>query len=623
MALTKIPASLLDTSSGINGLIYPTSDGTSGQFLKTDGSGNLTFATVTTYTDSDVETYLDGGSSTPTFASATVSGTLTVTGDLDITGDINSYNVTDLDVTDKTITLGAGQTEANSGGSGIIIDGSSASILWDETNDKFDLSHGLHIGDSNAVGDATTPALQIGGTNTYRLGLYTNSEGGIIENKNGDDGLQFRVKTAGEAMRIDASGKVGIGETSPETSLHIKNAGNSFLTLERSGTTGGTGKFGINMEGGSSQQTTMAYDDGGKLVIGRSSDPATMAGFSNDFILDSSGDVLIGQTSQTGYAFAQKLVVGDGDNNDGITIQSGSTHQGNLAFNHSDGTTAHGRISYQHQTNYMQFFTDNTERMRIDSSGNVGIGETSPAKLGLTGSSAGKVLHLGGDDCQLRLANSILHHDNSGNTTLHLRNNYGATSNYAQTKIESGFTTFHTGTAFTERMRILADGGICMNVPGRNNGAPEVLNIYGSGSGGGYGINIKCIGSGGGTMLRFNTAGNIVGQIYTSSNATTYATSSDRRLKDITGTARGLEVINALNPVAYNWKVDGSADEGLIAQEVESIVPNATHVSKADDDSNGMYSMDYSKLVVHLIAGMKEQQTIIDDLKSRIETLEG
>ena len=110
MALTKIPASLLDTSSGINGLIYPTSDGTSGQFLKTDGSGNLTFATVTTYTDSDVETYLDGGSSTPTFASATVSGTLTVTGDLDITGDINSYNVTDLDVTDKTITLGAGQT---------------------------------------------------------------------------------------------------------------------------------------------------------------------------------------------------------------------------------------------------------------------------------------------------------------------------------------------------------------------------------------------------------------------------------------------------------------------------------------------------------------------------------
>jgi hypothetical protein len=48
MALTKIPASFIDTASGINGLIYPSSDGTTGQFLKTDGSGNLSFATVDT-----------------------------------------------------------------------------------------------------------------------------------------------------------------------------------------------------------------------------------------------------------------------------------------------------------------------------------------------------------------------------------------------------------------------------------------------------------------------------------------------------------------------------------------------------------------------------------------------
>ena len=67
-----------------------------------------------------------------------------------------------------------------------------------------------------------------------------------------------------------------------------------------------------------------------------------------------------------------------------------------------------------------------------------------------------------------------------------------------------------------------------------------------------------------------------------------------------------------------NWKEDGKADEGLIAQEVLDIVPNA--VSGSEEE---MYQMDYSKLVVHLVAGMKEQQTIIDDLKSRIETLEG
>jgi len=98
-------------------------------------------------------------------------------------------------------------------------------------------------------------------------------------------GLGISGGTGENHVFINTSGKVGIGETDPETSLHIKNSGNSFLTLERSGTTGGTGKFGINMEGGSSQQTTMSYDDGGKLIIGRSSDPATAAGFNSDFIL--------------------------------------------------------------------------------------------------------------------------------------------------------------------------------------------------------------------------------------------------------------------------------------------------------------------------------------------------
>ena len=72
--------------------------------------------------------------------------------------------------------------------------------------------------------------------------------------------------------------------------------------------------------------------------------------------------------------------MGDGDANDGITIQSGSTHQGNLAFNHSDGTTAHGRILYQHNTNYMAFFTNNTEEMRLLSGGGLTFnGDTAAA----------------------------------------------------------------------------------------------------------------------------------------------------------------------------------------------------------------------------------------------------
>ena len=95
-------------------------------------------------------------------------------------------------------------------------------------------------------------------------------------------------------------------------------------------------------------------------------------------------------------------------------------------------------------------------------------------------------------------------------------------------------------------------------------------------------------------------------------------TSSDARLKDVTGTARGLDVINNLNPVAYNWKSDNRADEGLIAQEVEKVMPNAVSQTK-----DGYYMMDYSKLVTPLVKAIQEQQEQIESLKSEIANLKG
>ena len=71
----------------------------------------------------------------------------------------------------------------------------------------------INSGSSNAVGDSTNPALQIGGEANYRLAAYTTSEAGIIANKNGDDGIQFHSKLGnsdqsglGEAQRITSRG---------------------------------------------------------------------------------------------------------------------------------------------------------------------------------------------------------------------------------------------------------------------------------------------------------------------------------------------------------------------------------------------------------------------------------
>jgi len=121
-----------------------------------------------------------------------------------------------------------------------------------------------------------------------------------------------------------------------------------------------------------------------------------------------------------------------------------------------------------------------------------------------------------------------------------------------------------------------------------------------------------------GHVVQFLRDASVVGSVTVTTSSTTFNTSSDARLKDVTGEARGLEVINELNPVSYNWKADGKADEGLIAQEVLDIVPNA--VSGSEEE---MYQMDYSKLVVHLVKGMKEQQAQIEALQSEINLLKG
>ena len=87
------------------------------------------------------------------------------------------------------------------------------------------------------------------------------------------------------------------------------------------------------------------------------------------------------------------MVVGNGSSAEGVTIYTSNSTAGELAF--ADGTsgsaTQRGRIIYSHGDNSMRISTDASEAVRIDSSGNVGIGTTSASdKLSVTGSSSGE-----------------------------------------------------------------------------------------------------------------------------------------------------------------------------------------------------------------------------------------
>jgi len=87
-----------------------------------------------------------------------------------------------------------------------------------------------------------------------------------------------------------------------------------------------------------------------------------------------------------------------------------------------------------------------------------------------------------------------------------------------------------------------------------------------------------------------------------------------------------LKKIRNLRGVNYIWRTDEypemkfSEDQqvGLIAEEVEKIVPQLVHA-----DNNGEKSIDYGKLSAVLIEAIKDQQKIIEDLSKRVEELEG
>jgi hypothetical protein len=270
----------------------------------------------------------------------------------------------------------------------------------------------------------------------------------------------------------------------------------------------------------------------------------------------------------------------------------------------------------------IRFDTGGTERMIINSTG-VGIGTTSPdTKLHLHDTSQNSYVYMSGGGSLGESYGGFVRgygvSGSGGNLDLGV-NDAGTFKTAINIQPQGNAVLFST--AGTERMRLDGSGNLLVGTTTQS-GRVTIDSPSNDGLNVSVGSNrlvmISKRGNDGDHIRFLNSAGTISGNISVSGTSTAYGTSSDGRLKDVTGSARGLEVINELNPVSYNWKADGKADEGLIAQEVLDIVPNA--VSGSEED---MYSMDYSKLVVHLVAGMKEQQTQIDALQSEINLLKG
>ena len=475
-----------------------------------------------------------------------------------------------------------------------IVDNSNATAI------TIDSSENVGIGVVPEAWSASWTALDLGskgslsnsgnfvsvGNNAYNNGAWRYKDTQFASDYYQENGTHtFRVAPSGTAdaaiswttaMIVDNSGNVGIGVSpSAKLSLPAQASGDS-----------GVARFAIESAVDSNDFTIAQYEDG----------TGTYTQLGQNISLNSGGNVVVLDSAHrtAGITF-------DGRGNGSLMFQTGAANA-------------------------------NEERMRITSSGNVGIGNSSPSALSWPNGSSGGLFLQAGALLSAYNAGTVLSQNwyyNGGEK--YIAN--GSASRYSQNGAEhvwssAGNNTSGAGAGLSwqERMRIDSSGNLLVGKTSTSlttagvrlapNGGSEFVSQGNNNTA----LNIGSTDDSYISLVGFFTSGGTqCGYILGDGSSVSLVSLSDYRLKeDWQPIVNATQTLMQLNPYNFAWKADGSRTDGFLAHELQEVVPTAAHGVKDELDSDGnpkYQGIDQSKLVPLLVATIQE-------LEARLTALE-
>jgi len=523
--------------------------------------------------------------------------------DLTATNSFTSVGIDD-NATSTAITIDSSQNVSLSGD--LTVD--TNTLYVDSTNNRVGIGTSIPDGKLNVVKGtasgttASTSANNIvidgtSGTETgitlfstvasgIRFGDASGASQGVIEYGHATNYMRF-VTNAAERMRIDSSGNVGIGTSSPFGELSIKSA-SPQVYLE----TVANGNVQINFNETADQLDVMVNNSNGKIAFGTNS--------TERMRIDSSGNVTIdGSDASTSLASTAILNLKAGDaNNEYSILRFATSADGSIAYIGAKATTTG---AYPSSVGNLEFGVQNgastVTAMTINNSGNVGIGTTNPVRqlsIEKNGTALASLVNTAGGSCQLLFGDSAS--DTQGRVLYDNNGDY--------------LTLYANG---AERMRIDSSGNLLVGT--------TVTPAYGV-------MNLKNPADAARWQVGPNEFGNFVVYnqstvgVYLTDGGTSWTGTSDERLKEnINDIGPVLETIKNYQCVNFSYKANQSKKAnsiGFIAQDWENDFPNVI-----ETDDNDYLGIKYTETIPVLLRAIQEQQAMIETLQAQVAELQG